>query len=80
MLFVNDGSDVSAYQSTDGGETFTRTQKLTHPRIVPGSGISYSQPRVESPRYATSPVPVWEQFIDSPPGYGLLFFQVPVIE
>jgi hypothetical protein len=80
MLFVNDGSDVSAYQSTDGGETFTLTQTLTHPPIVSGSGISYGQPRVESPRYATSPVPVWEQFIDSPPGYGLLFFQVPVLE
>jgi hypothetical protein len=79
MLFVNDKSDVSVFQSTDGGQTFQMTQNLTHPPVVTGSGISYSQPRVESPRNAMSPVPVWEQFIDGN-AYGLLFFAVPVIE
>lgn len=77
LLFVNDKSDVSVFQSTDGGQTFEITQQLTHPPDQPG--ISYSQPRVESPRSALSPVPVWEQFIDGS-AYGLLFFQVPVID
>jgi hypothetical protein len=79
MLFVNDKTDVSVFQSSDGGQTFQVTQKLTHPPVQSGSGISYSEPRVESPRSAQSPVPVWEQFIDGN-SYGLLFFQVPVTE
>jgi hypothetical protein len=78
VLMANDLSSVNVLQSTDGGETFTWTQKLTHPPATSGSGLSYANPRVETPRYSTSPMPVWQQFVDGTTD-GLMFFLVPVI-
>jgi hypothetical protein len=78
VLMVNDLASVDVLQSTDGGETFTWTQKLTHPPATSGSGLSYANPRVETPRYSTTPMPVWQQFVDGTTD-GLMFFLVPVI-
>jgi hypothetical protein len=78
VLMANDLSSVNVLQSTDGGESFTWTQKLTHPPATSGSGLSYANPRVETPRYSTSPMPVWQQFVDGTTD-GLMFFLVPVI-
>jgi hypothetical protein len=76
LLMANDLTDVEVLQSTNLGVSFRETQLLTHPAAT--AGVSYSKPRVETPRYATSPVPVFQQFVDGITS-ELLFFQVPVI-
>jgi hypothetical protein len=78
LLMANYINSVEVMQSTNFGVSFTETQMLTHPAAVSGGPISYNKPRVETPRYATSPVPVWQQFVDGTTDQ-LLFFQVPVI-
>jgi hypothetical protein len=76
LLLANHLTDVEVLQSTNFGVSFTETQMLTHPDS--GSPISYNKPRVETPRYATSPIPVFQQFVDGVTSQ-LMFFQVPVI-
>jgi hypothetical protein len=78
LLMANYETSVEVMQSTNFGQSFTETQLLTHTPAASGSGISYNKPRVETPRYATSPVPVWQQFVDGTTDQ-LMFFQVPVI-
>jgi hypothetical protein len=81
VLFANYEGSVQVMQSSNygpSGATFTTTQFLTHAPVQVGSGISYGKPRVETPRYSTSPMPVWQQFVDGVTE-ELLFFPVPVI-
>lgn len=78
VILANIRTSVDVLQSTDSGMTFTVTQKLVHPTPAPGSTLSYANPRVESPRYATSPIPTFQQFVNGTTD-GLLFFQVPVL-
>jgi hypothetical protein len=78
LLMANYMNSVEVLQSTNSGVSFTETQMLTHPAVVSGSGINYNKPRVEVPRYSTSPVPVWQQYVDGTTDQ-LMFFQVPVI-
>jgi hypothetical protein len=81
MLMANYETSVKVMQATSygpAGANFTTTQILTHAPAVSGSGISYGRPRVEAPRNSTSPVPVWQQFVDGVTE-ELMFFQVPVI-
>jgi hypothetical protein len=74
LLMVNHSTDVEVLQSTNFGVSFRETQMLTHP---PGNkDASYRHPRVEAPRHATSPIPVWQQFVAEKED-RLLFFQVP---
>ncbi|MFY9509686.1 MAG: hypothetical protein WAQ05_01760 [Rubrivivax sp.] len=75
MLVTNSYANLSVYQSADGGNTFTRTHALTHPAAT--EGIDYSRPRVETPAYSTSPVPVLQQFMDGKLQRAM-FFAVPV--
>jgi hypothetical protein len=78
ILMANYQSSVKVMQSADGGITFTTTQFLTHQPAQSGSGISYGKPRVETPRYATTPnLPTWQQFVDGTTEQ-LMFFSVPV--
>lgn len=79
MLFVNNQQSIEVLQSTDNGNTFTITQSLLHTTPPPGSSLYYGNPRIETPSYATSPVPAWQQFVNGPI-QGLLFFEVPVIK
>jgi hypothetical protein len=78
MLLVNYKTSIEVFQSTDNGNTFNLTQALVHTPPPPGSTLDYSNPRVESPSYALSPVPVWQQFFDGPTQM-LMFFPVPVL-
>jgi hypothetical protein len=78
MLLVNDKTSIEVFQSTDDGNTFTLTQALMHPTPPPGSTLDYNNPRVESPSYALSPVPTWQQFFDGPT-QELMFFSVQVV-
>jgi hypothetical protein len=77
VMIANDLSSLEVFQSTNDGDTFQLTQALVHP--TGGSGTDdYQNPRVEMPSYATSPMPVWQQFYYGST-QGLLFFPVPVI-
>jgi hypothetical protein len=76
LLMANHVTDVEVLQSRNFGKSFRETQVLTHPPVT--SGVSYNKPRVETPRYSTSPVPVFQQFVDGSED-ELMFFQVPVI-
>jgi hypothetical protein len=81
MLMANYVTSIEVMQSTNfgpTGATFTETQMLTHTQTTSGSGISYNKPRVETPRYATSPIPAWQQYVNGS-NDQLLFFEVPVI-
>lgn len=76
MLVGNDKSSVAVFQSTDGGTSWTRTHRLTHP---PSDGATdYTNPRMELPgNNPASPVPVLQQFRDGTM-QRTLSFQVPV--
>jgi hypothetical protein len=76
MIVTNSYTNLSVYQSSDGGETFARTHALTHP--VPVDGVDYTRPRVETPAHATSPVPVLQQYQDGRQQRAM-FFAVPVV-
>ena len=76
VLVGNSYTNLSVYQSTDGGETFTRTQALTHP--APTGGIDYSRPRMETPATSTSPIPVLQQYLDGKIQRAM-FFAVPTV-
>jgi hypothetical protein len=81
ILMANYETDVKVLQATNygpKGAAFTATQLLTHTPAQSGSGISYGKPRVETPRYSTSPIPAWQQFVDGTTE-ELMFFPVPVI-
>ena len=78
MVAVNDLQSILMLQSKDDGGHFTATQALVHPAPASGSSLYYGNPRVEMPAYSTSPVPVWQQFVDGS-SQELLFFQVPVL-
>jgi len=77
MLITNFKSSEEVLQSNDQGNTFTVTQRLTHPAAE--GAVSYQNPRVVAPSNALDPVPVWQQYVDGPT-QELLFFQVPVIQ
>jgi hypothetical protein len=60
------------------GKTFSVTHVLRHEPPPAGSSLDYTNPRVESPGRATSPLPVFQQFVDGQI-QRLMFFQVPVV-
>jgi hypothetical protein len=74
VLMVNDLNSVVVFQSNNAGQTFVPLQALRHP--VATSGYDYNNPRIEVPKPATNPMPVWQQFV-----YGttqeLMQFSVP---
>ena len=76
VLVGNSYTNLSVYQSTDGGATFTRTQALTHP--APTGAIDYSRPRMETPATSTSPIPVLQQYLDGKIQRAM-FFAVPTV-
>ena len=76
MIVTNSYTNLSVYQSTDGGTTFSRTHALTHP--APVDPIDYNRPRLETPAYSTSPVPVLQQYVDGKKQRAM-FFAVPVV-
>jgi hypothetical protein len=78
IVMTNYETSIQVFQSTDRGQTFTATQMLRHDTPPPGSDLDYQNPRVEAPANATSPIPVWQQFVQGSTD-GLLFFSVPVV-
>lgn len=72
-VVTNTYSNLSVYQSNDNGQTFDRTHALTH--ALPTGQQDFSRPRVETPSYATNPIPVLQQFTDGKKQH-LLFFAV----
>jgi hypothetical protein len=78
VLMVNNQQSLEVFQSTNNGNSFTLTQALLHTPAPPGSALYYGNPRVETPGRSTSPMPVWQQFVNGPI-QGLMFFQVPVV-
>jgi hypothetical protein len=70
-VVTNTYSNLSVYQSNDGGDTFVRTHALTHE--VPTGQISYNRPRVETPSYSTNPIPVLQQYADGRMQHALFF-------
>lgn len=76
-IFVNALTSVRVFQSANAGSTFTYTTLLTHAAAPSGSGISYANPRIETPGKSTSPIPVFQQFVDGAT-QKLMFFKVPV--
>jgi hypothetical protein len=78
VVMTNYESSIEVFQSTNAGESFTLTQLLRHDPPPPDSPLDYQNPRVEAPSNATSPIPVWQQFVSGSTN-GLMFFPVPVI-
>jgi hypothetical protein len=72
-VVTNTYSNLSVYQSNDGGETFDRTHALTH--TPPTGQQDYSRPRVETPSYSINPIPVLQQYTEGRAQH-LLFFSV----
>jgi hypothetical protein len=76
VVLVNDLNSVVVFQSNDEGQTFYPVQALLHPPVT--TGYDYNNPRIEVPKPATNPMPVWQQFV-----YGtaqeLILFSVPAI-
>jgi hypothetical protein len=79
LLMANNLASIVVFQSTNSGNTFALTQVLRHPAAAPGSSLDYTNPRVESPSRASSPVPVFQQFV-SGSTQSLMYFQVPVVK
>ncbi len=78
VIMVNNLQSAEVLQSTDNGNTFTLTQGLLHTPPPPGSALYYGNPRLEAPGRSTSPIPVFQQFVNGPIEQ-LMYFQVPVI-
>ena len=74
MIVSNTYSHAAAYQSIDGGDTFTRTHTLLH--ASPDEHTAYNWPRLEAPGRSSSPVPVLQQFVDRGM-QRLMWFPVP---
>jgi hypothetical protein len=70
-VVTNNYTNLSVYQSNDGGDTFARTHDLTHD--APTGQISYDRPRVETPAYSTNPIPVLQQYADGKIQHALFF-------
>lgn len=77
VLVSNAYTNLSVFQSSDGGTTFFRTHALVHP--APVAGESYDRPRVETPAVVNAgPMPVLQQFVKD--GWQrALFFAVPIV-
>lgn len=75
-LVTNAYTNLSVFQSTDSGETFTRTHALTH--AAPEEGVDYNRPRVESPSYSSGAMIVLQQYIDGRTRRAL-YFSVPAV-
>jgi hypothetical protein len=78
FLIVNYLTSLQVRQSTDMGKTFTLTHMLRHAAPPPGSALDYTNPRVESPGRSTSPLSVFQQFVDGTT-QKLLYFSVPAV-
>lgn len=78
VIFINKYSSISVLQSKDKGKTFTNTNTLTHQAPPAGSNLDYSNPRIETPGKSSSPIPVFQQFLDGTIE-RLMYFLVPVI-
>ena len=77
-VMVNDSVQVRVLQSFDFGKTFSTTYKLMHAPAPDGSGLDYSNPRIEAPAYATAPIPTLQQYVEQGV-QRLMFFSVPVV-
>lgn len=75
VIVTNSYTNLSVYQSSDNGASFTRTHALTHP--PPVGLINYDRPRLETPGISTSPVPVLQQYVDGKVQRAM-FFAVPI--
>lgn len=79
VIFSNDGKTyLRAFQSADAGASFTLTGLLVHPRVRSGSGIDYSNPRLETPGRSLYPIPVMQQYVNGSL-QELLHFEVPEV-
>jgi hypothetical protein len=74
-LMTNSNTEIWVFQSTDGGTKWQRTNVLTHPAAT--TGVSYDNPRMESPSDSLSPIPVLQQYVDGAVQRAIQF-QVPV--
>jgi hypothetical protein len=77
VVTANSYSSLLVYQSVDGGNTFTTPYRLAHPDPVPGSGISYMYPRMETASTTTGPMVVLQQYTDNNLD-RLMLFNVPL--
>jgi hypothetical protein len=77
-ILANTQTFGGVLQSTNYGVSFTLTHLLTHDAAPPDSGLDYTSPRIESPGRSTSPIPVFQQYVDSGT-QRLMFFPVPVL-
>lgn len=77
VLVSNAYTNLSVFQSADGGASFVRTHALVHP--APVEGESYDRPRMETPAVvADGPVPVLQQYVRNRLQRAI-FFAVPVV-
>jgi hypothetical protein len=76
LLTNNQNGYIRVFQSTDAGKTLVYTDLLTHAAAPSGSGISYANPRMETPSAISSPLPVLQQYVDGAL-QKLLRFAVP---
>ncbi len=67
---------IGVYQSLDGGTNFSYSQRLVHPS--PTAGVSYKNPRMETPSNTTGSVPLLQQYVDNGV-QRLLFYDIPVL-
>ena len=74
-IFINNFSFISVLQSTNLGNTFTLTNTLTH-KTLP-LDLDYTNPRIETPGRSSSPIPVFQQFVDGAT-QRLMYFEVEV--
>ena len=75
-IAVNMSTQAAIYQSRDSGTTFSYTQQLIHG--TPAAGVSYANPRLETPTNSLSPLPLLQQYVDNGT-QRLLFYSTPVI-
>ena len=67
---------LGVYQSLDGGANFSYSHRLMHPPRT--AGVSYKNPRMETPSNTTGPIPVLHQYVDNG-NQRLLLYNVPVL-
>lgn len=75
-MIINTSGSLAVYSSTDGGASYQLIEGLAHPQPPP-AGVSYGNPRIESPATSTGTLPVWQQYTNGA-NQGLLYFPVPI--
>lgn len=77
VVIGNINETLQVIQSTDLGNTFSKTHLLTHPKAT--GSQDYANARMESPSESRSPIPVMQQFTDGMV-QRLIYFAVPVVK